>query len=257
MFAGFKDLLRVIEGNELASEEDFKIPHCVNTIEEALALIRETLDLGPDDVLVPFSFSTPWKAWVVIPEEFLSDLQKTRISIFHELQHHRQLDTTWQYGLFLLRAIAGINPLMSIFSKIISETQEIKVDSTLVDEGKVRASDYAQCLLDVATNARVGQKPLVCATGLAFLTDRQSLTRRIESMFQLQKSRAWSASVIAVALIVFMSALAFKTGQAIGSAGLTMAEAKSLLANTPTTFPLEMNQDVLYHSSVRFEPITG
>ena len=30
-----------IEGNELASEEDFKIPHCVNTIEEALALIRE------------------------------------------------------------------------------------------------------------------------------------------------------------------------------------------------------------------------
>jgi predicted Rossmann-fold nucleotide-binding protein len=30
-----------IEDNELASEEDFKIPHCVNTIEEALALIRE------------------------------------------------------------------------------------------------------------------------------------------------------------------------------------------------------------------------
>ena len=31
-----------IEGNELASEEDFKIPHCANTIEEALALIRES-----------------------------------------------------------------------------------------------------------------------------------------------------------------------------------------------------------------------
>jgi predicted Rossmann-fold nucleotide-binding protein len=30
-----------IEGNELASEEDFKISHCVNTIDEALALIRE------------------------------------------------------------------------------------------------------------------------------------------------------------------------------------------------------------------------
>src|SRR6186997_498840 len=30
-----------IEGNELASEEDFKIPHCVNSIEEALALIRD------------------------------------------------------------------------------------------------------------------------------------------------------------------------------------------------------------------------
>ena len=31
----------LIEGSELASEVDFKIPHCVNTIEEALALIRE------------------------------------------------------------------------------------------------------------------------------------------------------------------------------------------------------------------------
>jgi uncharacterized protein (TIGR00730 family) len=31
----------LIEGNELASEVDFQIPHCVNTIEETLALIRE------------------------------------------------------------------------------------------------------------------------------------------------------------------------------------------------------------------------
>ena len=29
------------KGNELASEIDFKIPHCVNTIEEAVAIIRE------------------------------------------------------------------------------------------------------------------------------------------------------------------------------------------------------------------------
>lgn len=28
-------------GSELASEVDFQIPHCVNTIEEAIALIRE------------------------------------------------------------------------------------------------------------------------------------------------------------------------------------------------------------------------
>jgi hypothetical protein len=29
------------EGNELASEADFSIPHCVSTIEEAIALVRE------------------------------------------------------------------------------------------------------------------------------------------------------------------------------------------------------------------------
>jgi len=31
----------LIEGSELASAADFKIPHCVNTIEEAIALVRE------------------------------------------------------------------------------------------------------------------------------------------------------------------------------------------------------------------------
>jgi uncharacterized protein (TIGR00730 family) len=31
----------LVEGSELASDVDFKIPHCVNTIEETVALIRE------------------------------------------------------------------------------------------------------------------------------------------------------------------------------------------------------------------------
>jgi len=32
------------KGNELASEIDFKIPHCVNTIDKCIALIRENRD---------------------------------------------------------------------------------------------------------------------------------------------------------------------------------------------------------------------
>ena len=31
----------LLKGNELASEIDFKIPHCVNTMDECIALIRE------------------------------------------------------------------------------------------------------------------------------------------------------------------------------------------------------------------------
>ena len=44
MWADLVDWARkamLIEGSELASEVDFKIPHCVNTIDDALALIRE------------------------------------------------------------------------------------------------------------------------------------------------------------------------------------------------------------------------
>jgi uncharacterized protein (TIGR00730 family) len=32
----------LVEGSELASEVDFTIPHCVNTVEEALAIVRES-----------------------------------------------------------------------------------------------------------------------------------------------------------------------------------------------------------------------
>jgi predicted Rossmann-fold nucleotide-binding protein len=44
MWAGLVEWARnamLVEGSELASEVDFKIPHCVNTIEETIALIRE------------------------------------------------------------------------------------------------------------------------------------------------------------------------------------------------------------------------
>ena len=222
-----------------------------------LRRVRRATVVCADNVSVPFSFLTPWHAWVVIPTTFLADSALTRISIHHELQHHRQRDTAWQYVVLALRALVGMNPFMSVFSKIISEAQELKVDSTLVDEGKVRASDYAQCLLDVATNACVGQKPLVCATGLAFLTDRQSLTRRIENMFQLKKNGSWNPGVLALALTIFMSALAFKTGQAIGSPGLTMEEARALVANTATTFPLEMNKDVLHQLNRTLQTVQG
>ncbi len=222
-----------------------------------LRRIRKATIVCSDTVSVPFSFLTPWHAWVVIPTSFLTDSSLTLISIYHELQHHRQRDTAWQYVVLTLRALVGVNPFMSLFDKIISEAQELKVDSTLVDEGKVRASDYAQCLLDVATNACVGQKPLVCATGLAFLTDRQSLTRRIENMFQLKKNGSWNVGALAIALTLFMSALAFKTGQAIGSPGLTMEEAQALLTNTPTTFPLEMNGDVLHQLNRTLQTVQG
>lgn len=45
MWAGLVEWAReamVAEGNELASAIDFKIPHCVDTIEEALAIVRES-----------------------------------------------------------------------------------------------------------------------------------------------------------------------------------------------------------------------
>jgi hypothetical protein len=47
MWAGLVDLGRrsmLEKGNELASEVDFKIPDCVNTIDECIALIRENRD---------------------------------------------------------------------------------------------------------------------------------------------------------------------------------------------------------------------
>jgi hypothetical protein len=76
-------------------------------------------------------------------------------------------------------------------------------------------------------------------------------------MFQLKKNGSWNPGVLALALTIFMSALAFKTGQAIGSPGLTMEEARALVANTATTFPLEMNKDVLHQLNRTLQTVQG
>ena len=200
-----------------------------------------------ENIRVPFSFKSLRKAWVVVPLKFVENPQLLRLSILHELQHHRQKDTQWIYFFQLMKALVGINPAFHQWCKIIFEIQEFKVDETLIDQGKVKRQEYARCLIEVAETVAQIEKPLVCATGLAFLPKRQELTRRIESMYKQKTTSRMALTLMGSLILVSMTAVAFPTSKAIDSRSLTMSDAEKMAkhARANTNFPIAMNEMVL------------
>lgn len=200
-----------------------------------------------DEVRVPFSFRSLSKAWVVLPLKYSGDRNLLKVSIFHELQHHRQKDTQSVYLFQFMKAMAGINPALHQWLKIIFETQEFKVDETLIDQGKVKRQEYARCLIEVAESVSQIEKPLVCATGLAFLPQRQELTRRIEFMYKNTKTSRCAIVLMVLLIMTSMTALAFTTNKAIDSRSLSMADAEKMAkhANKNSSFPITINEHVL------------
>ena len=201
-----------------------------------------------DFISVPFSYWTPWKANVMIPSTLLSKPHDFRIALKHELQHHRQKDTQWVYGIWLTRMICILNPLIHLWSKQLSEIQEFACDETLVDHKKVESQQYARCPIEVAETA-INQKQVpACATGLMFLIERNLLKRRIVKMTTYQKQMKKSISGwIGVFILALMTATAFASQGLVQDKRITLEDAKKLAekANLSTRFPIVINDLVL------------
>jgi len=134
------------------------------------------------NTFVPFSFWLPNQANIVVPSGMIAKPDDYKMTINHELQHHRQGDTRWVYVVWGLRLMCLINPFIHLWSRWISEIQEFACDETLVDQKKVDSRDYARCLVEVAQHALCQKEGPVCATGVIFLVERPILKRRIQKM---------------------------------------------------------------------------
>lgn len=200
-----------------------------------------------ENIRVPFSCKSFLRSWVVLPINFSEDPVQMKISILHEIQHHRQNDTQWIYFFQAMKALAGVNPALHQWFKIIFEIQEFKVDEALIDQGKVKRQEYARCLIEVAESVSQIEKPLVCATGLAFLPTRQELTRRIEFMYKKNKTSRIALALMATLILTSMTAVALTTSKAIDSRYISMSDAQKManFARTNSQFPITLNQEVL------------
>ncbi len=213
-------------------------------VARSLGKVRITFS---DQIKVPFSLMTFRHAWIVLPSSFMGSSSKMKISIMHEIQHHRQSDTRWLFVIQLLKVMTAVNPAVHVWTKIISELQELKVDENLIDQEKIRPRDYARCLIEVAESVAMGEEQLVCAAGLAFLPDRHLLTRRIDFMFRKNVSSKILFVMLALLLLSSMTAFALTTGNAIGGRMMSMAEAKKMAqeVNAQSEFPIVVNGAVL------------
>ena len=211
--------------------------------------IRNVRIYANDEILVPFSYWLPTQASVVIPAQFIGHREFYKIAVAHELQHHRQGDTSWVYILWGLRLFCVANPFIHLWSRWISEIQEFACDETLVDQNKVDSKAYARCLIEVAQTAICQKYVPVCATGLTFLIERNILKRRIQKMIRKNVAKPWKpvGTAFGLALASLMAVTAFATKNVVQDRRVSMEQALAMAKNVQgkTAFPVVVNKLVL------------
>jgi len=162
-------------------------------------------------------------AWVVVPPGVLTDAESFRLTVLHELQHHRQRDTHLAFARLLLTGAFFWHPAAHALSRWLVLLQELACDEALVVGGRVQAQAYARCLLHAALTIP-GAPPLPAgATGMSHPT-----TRRIQMLFQPRPPRAHGATALLAALFLVLLPLATLAGGTARGRTVTLAEAKAL-----------------------------
>jgi beta-lactamase regulating signal transducer with metallopeptidase domain len=200
-----------------------------------------------EQVTVPFS---AWAvtAWIVLPISMVTENpSRMRMAIAHEIQHQRNRDTIWIYFVQLAKAVGGLNPLLWIWERLITESQEMACDQSLLEQRKIKRPEYARLLVEIAETAVNEKSQLVCATGLAFLADRQTLSRRIESMFKDRNNSSSLAVMIGGTLALLIAVTAVASGRVVDDKRVTLAEAQKMavVAQGDSAFPIVVNDLVL------------
>jgi membrane-bound lytic murein transglycosylase D len=202
-----------------------------------------------DHIEVPFSYWLPGMANIIIPTELLGKRTDYKITLFHELQHHRNGDTKWLYFIWFLKLICIFNPCIHLWCRLISELQEFACDEVLVDQKKIDSQDYARCLFEAAKSSSGRRRVPVCATGLTLMVQRRLLKRRIEKMFKKTIIQLrWHTNLLVLILIIgLMTIISCAIKGAIQDRRITMERAASMAerARTDTDYPIMVNDLVL------------
>ncbi|MCY1018477.1 M56 and MltD domain-containing protein [Pyxidicoccus sp. MSG2] len=162
-------------------------------------------------------------AWVVVPPAVLGDAESLRLTVLHELQHHRQRDTHLAFARLVLTGAFFWHPAAHMLSRWLVSLQELACDEALVAGGRAQAHAYARCLLQAALTLP-GAPPLPAgATGMSHPT-----ARRIEMLFQPRPLRTHGAAALLSALFLVLLPLATLAQGAARGRTVTLAEAKAL-----------------------------
>lgn len=147
-----------------------------------------------DSLAVPFSALVGTRAVVVVPSRILANARDFRITLRHELQHHRHGDTAWALLFELGVCVFFANPAIYLWKKQVTELQEFSCDEALIGQRGVSLRDYGSCLISVA-EAALGNRQLFVGTACMAAASGNSryaksfLRRRIEMFAVHELSR--------------------------------------------------------------------
>lgn len=127
-----------------------------------------------------------WTPAIIIPaaaKEWSSE--RLRMVLLHELAHVQRADCMWQWLTHIVTVGQWFNPLARLVTSRLRSEREQACDDVVLNTG-VRASDYAETLLDLSTGGRRNVFDL-CA-GLA-MARPQRLAARVESIVDDRRNR--------------------------------------------------------------------
>ncbi len=209
--------------------------------------LRRVRIYASDFTEIPLSYSLT-KANIIIPMNLINNISDYKISVLHEIQHHRQNDTYWSYVFLLIKIFCFLNPFYYFWINYINELQEFACDEALIGQKKVSSHNYASCLIRLAETVIGENKKTVCASGFSFSNDRKLIVRRIENMFDTNKKQNRHYKFICCTFLTIalgVSAIASKS--VIQDRRITKKEALEMLSTTQknTDFPVVVNDLVL------------
>ena len=200
-----------------------------------------------DTVATPFSYWRPGRAHVVLPAWLIESPDQFRLVLAHELQHHRQRDTTWLHVFRALRLLCWLNPLAHLWVRRVTQLQEYACDEAVTSRPKFSVDSYAHCLLDVAARGEHIGAPRTAAALIGF-GDPKTLIRRIEKMMQPKISRRRTGTLALVACFAAgMTMAAVAANSWIQDRRISAEQAQQIVARTPVNpaFPVTLNDEVL------------
>ncbi|MEW6056587.1 MAG: penicillin-binding transpeptidase domain-containing protein [Bdellovibrionota bacterium] len=177
-----------------------------------------------DAITVPFSVRFGRSSWVVLPTALLESGNDFRMALRHELEHHRQNDTSWAITIEVLICFFFLNPAMFFWKREIIELQEFACDEALVGRKSVSSHEYGSCLVRVAEAAFGSRKENLGTTCMAAVSRnpfyfKSFLRRRIEMFTSNSSLRAhrFMGIIIGIVASVSLMTLAFGADRSLRS----------------------------------------
>ncbi|MBK8091479.1 MAG: hypothetical protein IPK32_05675 [Verrucomicrobiaceae bacterium] len=125
--------------------------------------------------------------------------------LLHELAHLRRGDPLALWAAQWMKALHWFNPLAWLTLRQLRADQERACDDTALRHG-IRASDYAQSLLDLSRHSRTAPGLALCALTI---TRRAEVESRVKSILDPQRhreplTRRWLIALCGVALLLLL-----------------------------------------------------
>lgn len=195
----------------------------------------------------PFSFRF-MNSYVVLPKKQIKHWQSYKISVYHELQHHRQGDTFFSHVHHFIKIVFGINPMIGKLTNHMFNLEELSCDEYLLGQRGLSPDIYSTHLINVAKSLNPVRREINCASFL--LGHKNHLKRRIEMMFNRKRSESITTKLAAFTI---STAALFSGGLLCYSAGSLLAKAPEISTSVAadrfavdTHFEFPVNEQVLH-----------